>query len=181
MPTRKKPSPSRTRKPKLRDSGRRAKSRSAAPKSSRKAGAAARPQQKARRTPETLRLRSFAPSLTVDDLDVSIKFYTDVLGFIVTDTWTSDDGKRLGVMLKAGLCELGLSQDDWGKGRDRKKGLGVRLWCKTEQDVDALAARIKDAGGTVEAPKDEWGSRSINLDDPDGYHLSIFKESDSKS
>jgi predicted enzyme related to lactoylglutathione lyase len=133
------------------------------------------PKQKARRDPETLRLRSITPSLTLNDLEKSIRFYTDVLGFIVGERW-EEGGKLLGVMLKAGACEIGLSQDDWAKGRDRKKGEGMRLWCETAQDIDALAARIKAAGGRLtQEPRDEMGGRNLWVDDPDGYHLSLTR------
>lgn len=135
-------------------------------------GAAANKQPQ-RQGPETLRLRSFTPSLTVNDLEKSVRFYTDVLGFIVGERW-EEGGKLLGVMLKAGVCQIGLSQDDFAKGRDRQKGVGMRLYCDTAQDVDALAARIKAAGGRLtQEPKDEMGGRSLSVDDPDGYHLSI--------
>ncbi|HVH27529.1 MAG TPA: VOC family protein [Vicinamibacterales bacterium] len=127
--------------------------------------------------PESLRLRALEPSLTVDDIERSVHFYTDVLGFIVAERWT-EGGRLLGVNLKAGSCELGLSQDDWAKGRDRTKGIGVRIWCRTAQDIDALAARIKAAGGQLTAePEDQsWGVRSLAVDDPDGYHLAIYQE-----
>lgn len=130
-----------------------------------------------RRSPETLRLRSFTPGLTVDDLQRSITFYTQVLGFVVGDRWMEGD-VLTGVMLKAGACGLGLSQDDGAKGRGRRKGVGVRLWCQTIQDVDALAARVKAAGfALTEEPKTRsWGARSFSLDDPDGYHLTIYRE-----
>ena len=130
-----------------------------------------------RGSPETLRLRAFAPSFTVNDLERSVRFYTKVLGFIVGNRFT-DNGVLRGVMLKAGVCELGLSQDDWAKGRDRKKGEGTRLWCKTAQDIDAVAARIRAAGERLtEEPKDlPWGGRSLSVDDPDGFHLTIYRE-----
>jgi lactoylglutathione lyase len=130
-----------------------------------------------RQGPETLRLRSFEPSFTVNDLERSLRFYTDVLGFIVGERWT-DGGALRGVRLKAGACELGLSQDDWAKGRDRKKGDAVRIWCKTVQDIDALAARIRTGGGRLtEEPTDQpWGRRSLSVDDPDGFHLTIYQE-----
>jgi lactoylglutathione lyase len=126
--------------------------------------------------PETLRLRSVEPSFTVDDLDRSLRFYTEVCGFIVGDRWEGG-GVLRGVTLKAGVCELNLSQDDWAKGRDRKKGEGLRIYCQTVQEIDALAARIKAAGGRLtEEPKDQpWGSRSLSVDDPDGFHLTIYK------
>jgi catechol 2,3-dioxygenase-like lactoylglutathione lyase family enzyme len=130
-----------------------------------------------RKRPETLRLRSVTPSLTVDDLDKSIGFYTGALGFMIGERWT-DGGKLLGVMLKAGSCELGLSQDDWAKGRDRQKGQGVRIWLSTIMDVDALASRAKAAGARLtHEPMDEYGTRSFALDDPDGYHLTISRHS----
>ena len=132
-----------------------------------------------RRAPETLRLRSMQPSLTVNDLARSVRFYEDVLGFMVSERWT-DGGVLRGVMLRAGLCEIGLSQDDWSKGKDRKKGEGVRIWCQTAQDIDALAGRIKSAGGRLsDGPMDQsWGARTISLDDPDGFHLTIYREPD---
>src|SRR5260221_3493557 len=101
-----------------------------------------------KRQPETLRLRAFQPSLTVNNLEDSLRFYVDVLGFIVGERW-EDRGVLKGVMLTAGVSQLGLSQDDFAKGRDRKKGEGVRIWCVTAQDVDRLAARIKGAGGRL--------------------------------
>jgi uncharacterized glyoxalase superfamily protein PhnB len=127
---------------------------------------------------ESLRLRSLEPSFTVNDLERSVRFYTEALGFIVDERWT--DGSALkGVMLKAGVCHLGLTQDDWAKGRDRVKGQGMSVWCRTVQDIDALAARIKAAGGALTMePKDQpWGARTLSVDDPDGFHLTIYRES----
>jgi predicted enzyme related to lactoylglutathione lyase len=143
----------------------------------RAARSASAPRRKKRRDPETLRLRSFVPSFTVNDLQRSVAFYSDVLGFFVSQRWSSDSGVLQGVMLKAGTCEMGLMQDDWAKGRDRKKGEGVRLTCETVQAIDALAARIKAAGGRLtQEPRDEMGSRSLWVDDPDGYHLSLSRK-----
>ncbi len=151
-------------------------SRQAVKKTSPRKARTARTVQK-RRDPETLRLRSLEPSLTVGDLDTSIRFYTEVLGFVVGERWTHD-GVLRGVLLKAGACEIGLSQDDWAKGRDRKKGEGMRIWCSTAQDVDALARRVRAAGGAVaEGPVDQsWGARSLSIVDPDGFGLTIYRE-----
>ena len=136
------------------------------------------PPDRRQNKPETLRLRSIEPSFTVSDLERSLRFYTEVLGFVEGERFTDDRGVLRGAMLKAGTCQLGLSQDDWAKGRDRQRGAGVRIWCTTAQDIDALAARITARGGTlIEGPKDEsWGGRSLSVDDPDGFHLTIYRE-----
>ena len=146
-------------------------------KTAKRTGVEAPTLERRRRDPETLRLRSFEPSFTVDDLQRSVRFYTTVLGFTVGKQW-SDNGEARGVMLKAGVCELSLSQDDWAKGRGRQKGEAVRIWCSTAQDIDALAARIKAAGGrlTEEPMNHPWGARSLSVDDPDGIHLTIYCE-----
>jgi catechol 2,3-dioxygenase-like lactoylglutathione lyase family enzyme len=144
-----------------------------------KSVASFRPQSERRRgEPQTLRLRSLEPSFTVDDLEKSLRFYTEVLGFIVGERW-SDGGALKGVMLKAGVCELGLSQDDWAKGRNRNKGVGLRIWCQTGQDVDVLATRIKKAGGRIEGPREEsWGARTLSVTDPDGFQLTFYQGRD---
>ena len=123
-----------------------------------------------------MRIRAFEPTFTVDDVERSERFYTQVVGFAVDQRWT-EDGRLLGVLLKAGSSRLGLSQDDWAKGRDRKKGVGFSLWCETDQDIDALAARIKGAGGRLASePKDEAGlGRNLTLDDPDGFRLRLYR------
>jgi catechol 2,3-dioxygenase-like lactoylglutathione lyase family enzyme len=131
----------------------------------------------ARSGPETLRLRATVPSLTVDDLERSIRFYTDGLGFLEKERWKNDKGETMGVMLLAGICELGLSQDDWAKGRDRKKGVGFSVFCQTGQDIDALARRVQGAGyHLASAPKDEWDGRTFAVEDLDGFRLVFYRE-----
>lgn len=126
-----------------------------------------------RAEPESLRLRSFTPSLTVDDLERSRRFYVDGLGFTVHEEW-EEEGKVLGLMLVAGDCHLGLSQDDWAQGRDRTKGVGFRLWAETVQDLEAIAQRLRDQGIDPEGPRTEsWGTRTLTVTDPDGYKLTL--------
>jgi lactoylglutathione lyase len=130
-----------------------------------------------RRQPETLRLRSVTPTLTVNDLQKSITWYCDGLGFIVSERW-DDDGKLQGVMLKAGNCTFMLSQDDFEKGRDRQKGEGFRIYADTVQNIDALADRIRAFGGRIiREPADmPWGTRSFAVEDPDGFKITFSQE-----
>jgi catechol 2,3-dioxygenase-like lactoylglutathione lyase family enzyme len=117
------------------------------------------------------------PLLTVDDLQRSITFY-EGLGFVIDDRWEAQ-GQLLGVMMRAGSIQIGLSQDDWKKGRDRAKGIGVRLAFETARpEVDAMAARAKDAGITLKSePHDtEMPSRAFEVVDPSGFLLTIYAE-----
>jgi uncharacterized glyoxalase superfamily protein PhnB len=122
-------------------------------------------------------LSSSSPSFTVNDVEKSVAFYRDVLGFTVGERW-EQDGKLTGVMLQAGDVLFMLGQDDWKKGRDRKKGEGFRIYCTTKGDVDALAKGIESRGGTLDQqPQDQpWGSRDFSLTDPDGFKITIASE-----
>ncbi len=124
-----------------------------------------------------LKLGEASPGFTVNDLDKSIAFYRDVLGFAVDERWERD-GKLMGVSLKAGGVLFMIGQDDWMKGRDRKKGEGFRIYCSTTQDVDALAKGIKSRGGMLDSePQDQpWGSRDFSLTDPDGFKITIGRD-----
>jgi uncharacterized glyoxalase superfamily protein PhnB len=127
-----------------------------------------------RRQPETLRLRDVSPSFTATDLQRSIAFYRDVLGFVVGDEWR-ENGVLQGCEMRAGAVLFMLTQDDFTKGRDRQKGVGTRLHVSTAQDIDRLAAEIKARGGTLDQePTDmPWGQRVFMITDPDGFKLSI--------
>ncbi len=128
-------------------------------------------------TQEAVQISAIVPTLTVDDLQKSITFY-EALGFVIDDRW-EDKGTLLGVMMRAGKIQIGLNQDDWKKGRDRSKGVGVRLSISTTRDhVDEMAKRAKNAGITLKSePRDtEWNSRAFELSDPSGFLLTIFSE-----
>ncbi len=125
----------------------------------------------------TLQGKSMMPSLTVNDLKQSEAFFTG-LGFEIEDRW-EEDGKLMGLMLKAGEVRLGLSQDDGKKGTDRVKGVGVRLYIEADGDINAMAARAKAAGVTLQKePHDtEWGTRAFEVNEPSGFLLTIASPS----
>ena len=128
----------------------------------------------------TLQGKSVMPSLTVNDLKASEAFFTG-LGFEIEDRW-EQDGKLLGLMLKAGKARLGLSQDDGKKGMDRVKGVGVRLYIEADGDIDAIAARAKAAGVTLQSePNDTaWGTRAFDVTEPSGFLLTITSPAPAK-
>jgi catechol 2,3-dioxygenase-like lactoylglutathione lyase family enzyme len=128
----------------------------------------------------TLQARNLSIALTADDLERSLRFYTDGLGFTI-DQREESDGKLQGVMLKAGDAWLGLSQDDFAKGRNRVKGIGMSLYFETEQDIHMLAGRAKSAG--IKLDRDAgplpWGPVAFSATDPDGFKITVMNPSPS--
>ena len=121
--------------------------------------------------------RALQASLTVKDLQKSLTWYRDVVGFAV-DRRIEREGKLRAVTLKAGNVRLAIGQDDGAKGWDRVKGEGFSLQITTDQNIDAIASRIKEHGGTLDTePADmPWGARMFRLRDPDGFRLAISTE-----
>ena len=123
---------------------------------------------------ESLKMSEVSPAFTVNDLQKSLSWYRDVLGFAVEERW-EQEGRLMGVSLRSGGVSIMIAQDDWKKGRDRKKGEGFRIYCGTTQNVDALAKGIEKRGGRLDQkPTDQpWGTRDFALTDPDGFKITI--------
>jgi uncharacterized glyoxalase superfamily protein PhnB len=130
---------------------------------------------KDRKQPETLRLKNHSVALTADDLEASLKFYADGFGFHVKQRW-EENGKLLGIELVAGSCLIGLSQDDWAKGRNRTKGIGLSIYAESTQGVDKLAERLRARGVDFEGPTEmQWGWRQVSAKDPDGFRIIVYE------
>lgn len=130
-----------------------------------------------RAQPESFRGRSLSASLTATDLQKSLAWWRDVVGFHVDEEHVRD-GRLAAASIVAGGVRLILSQDDGAKGLERKKGEGISLYVTTIQDVDELARHIQERGGVLDQePTDmPWGARVFRLRDPDGFMLAISKE-----
>jgi len=115
-------------------------------------------------------------SLTCRDLQASLRWYHEVLGFAVDQTF-EHEGKVVGAVVGAGQCRIVLNQDDGQLGWERIKGQGFYLQINVAgaADVDAIAARIKAAGGALlNEPEDRpWGARMFQFKDPDGFKLAV--------
>jgi uncharacterized glyoxalase superfamily protein PhnB len=130
-----------------------------------------------RADPETFRARALTASLTVQDLEKSLAWYSEVVGFVVDQKYEREGALRA-VALKAGTVRILLNLDDGARGWDRVKGEGISLQFTTAQSVDEIAERIRERGGSLESePADmPWGARMFRLKDPDGFKLVISSE-----
>lgn len=126
-------------------------------------------------SPDLFQAVAMSVSLTVKDLQKSLTWYHEVVGFSI-DRKLERDGQLRGIALKAGNARITINQDDGVKGWDRIKGLGFSISITTEQNVDEIAQRIKKLMGKLDSePADmPWGMRLLRLQDPDGYKVSIM-------
>ena len=104
------------------------------------------------------------PVFHVADLDASVRFYTEVLGFAQPFRY----GTYVG--LKRGKCELHICPPD--AGNSRIGGGNAYVIC---DEVDEYFRQIKAAGSKpVSEPGDRiYGMRDFVVHDPDGNQLSF--------
>lgn len=113
--------------------------------------------------------------LVVDDLDASLAFYVDRLGFPI--------GHRSGpyAQLETGATRLGLFErgamaETLGRELEppRHDAPAFELGCKVE-DCDVAYAALVDAGvEPVTLPTDRaWGQRTAYVQDPDGHLVEL--------
>jgi catechol 2,3-dioxygenase-like lactoylglutathione lyase family enzyme len=112
------------------------------------------------------------PVLHVTDVEVSLRFYVDRLGF--TSAWRHEEaGKALVAQVDRQGCALILScqwPDKVGKGL-MFISLNVEPWSRRAevQAVDALRAELEHRGAPVSQGR--WGYRVLIVEDPDGNLL----------
>lgn len=108
--------------------------------------------------------------LEVNNLEESLSFYRDHLGFVVESH--NADAEPPMATVRAGALKINLVQQ---LETMLKRGRGVHFVLGVE-DVDALFAKIFAVDNRVPSPRDEgWGGRFISLLDPDNYRL-VFVE-----
>ncbi len=109
-----------------------------------------------------------ATTFQVSDLEASLRYYTEVLGF----GWRFRFGDYAGV--EHGEVQIHLSGPQSTNKRAVGQG-GIYIFC---DDVDAYHAEISAKGATIQAPpKDyEYGMRDFCVEDPDGNLLGFGQE-----
>lgn len=122
-------------------------------------------------------LTGMIPMLICNDVQSSIKFYTDVVGLELADR-QDEHGKSGWAMLQKNGVKLMLASPHYfpemPKVQDRY--FQAQYYFYTS-DIEGLRSRIEGAGhepsGIVEQP---WGMREFEMADPDG-HLLVFGQS----
>ena len=109
------------------------------------------------------------PILTTDDMDRSVRFYVDILGFtcgVQTKGYANLYRDAVRIMLAAPNAHL-----EW-KGPKFTGQLYIGL--ETAEEVDALWAKVKDRAKVIYAVDDfEYGAHEFGICDDNGYALAF--------
>jgi catechol 2,3-dioxygenase-like lactoylglutathione lyase family enzyme len=131
-----------------------------------------------------MKIAKLVPELISSDIERSLKFYTDVLGFHVLFARPEErfayleyDGAQL-------MLEQSTGRRFLNGALEKPYGRGINLQIKTDS-VDELYTRVQAAKATIYLPMEEKGyrcddvylvSRQFVVEDPDGYLLRFFQD-----
>jgi catechol 2,3-dioxygenase-like lactoylglutathione lyase family enzyme len=125
-------------------------------------------------------VRQAVPFFRVADMDASVRFYGDGLGFRITRRWVPD-GKLRWCWLELGQASLMLQQfsregdDSWRP--EGKVGVGVSV-CFICRDALALYRELVSRGLPAERPFVGNNMWVTSILDPDGYRLEFESPTD---
>ena len=118
------------------------------------------------------------PLLMVTDMERSLRYYQDGLGFTMGNTWVVD-GKLRWCWLELGTAALMLQE--WNPGRHpdagAKTGFGVSLWFNC---TDSIAIYRDVIARGIEAIEPQVGNFAWEffMSDPDGYRINFTSPTD---
>ncbi|WP_417390138.1 VOC family protein [Gimesia sp.] len=116
-------------------------------------------------------IQELVPLLFVEDIDVSVVFYTDKLGFEISMKWEPEE-KLMWCRLERGSASLMLQSacpDEDGVREERIKGVGFFFLCS---DAQIMFEEFSAKGLNLEPPQIAfYGMNQLFLKDPDGYEL----------
>ena len=111
--------------------------------------------------------------LNVSDLDVSERFYTEILGFEMSRKTPA------GTFLTCGKIhhDLALFQAPENAAPVSKGQIGLNHFAMQVEDMDALKGiyrRLKDHGVSIESTTEHSATNSVYFRDPDGLRVEFF-------
>lgn len=115
--------------------------------------------------------------LTVSDLDRSINFYRNILGFEITQFYGSD-----AVFLSAGNYHHHIGLNTWaGKGAPSPPfghtGLyHFAIWVPDRTELARIVKRLYEVNYKIDGASDHGVSESIYLKDPDNNGIEIYTD-----
>ena len=123
-------------------------------------------------------LLALVPMIGVQDVNASVDFYCDKLGFVLDDEFVHD-GVRRWAHLQRDQAALMLTSHNVSKEPHTRDGhRDVALYCYTT-DLTGLLADLREAGCAVKGPwVTFYGQKEIQVEDPDGYRVLIGQQTE---
>jgi uncharacterized glyoxalase superfamily protein PhnB len=121
-------------------------------------------------TGKSAAVRQLKPLLAVSDIQRSIEFYRDRLGFSLTGQ-AENEGKIFWCSMERGDSAIMLQQaeDEDGPAEGRGRGVSFYLIC---DDADAIYAELTARGLQLNPPTVAYyGMKQVVVPEPDGYYL----------
>jgi len=117
----------------------------------------------------TVRVRSIAPQLLVDDLDTALSYYRDRLGFTVDFSYESF---YAAVTRDGATVHLKHAPKTLADRAHRKEHEHLDAYLETS-GVEALYQELRSRGARIIKPLGvrPWGHTDFYVEDPDGYIL----------
>ena len=116
------------------------------------------------------RLLELAPLLYVDDIQRSVDFYCQMLGFTVSARW-EPEGKLAWCRLERDGVPLMLQQANEEDAPAASRGRGVVFFFQCN-DAGTLHAELSSRGLPLSPPEAAfYGMNQVFVKDPDGYEL----------
>ena len=114
-------------------------------------------------------IRALWPLLEVTDVQRSLAFYSQGLGFSVVATDGGADQEVRWARVERDGASLMLQQSQPGGAAKHGRGVCFYFVC---DDADAIYAELSARGLTLEKPEVAYyGMKQVELSDPDGYAL----------
>ena len=116
-------------------------------------------------------------SLTARDIGATVRFFTEALDFGVMFSGPEIDGVPMLVHLRrARYQDLLVRQGDGGR---PSTSLIVAFGAADAEAVDALGARVADAGGRIVSPAADtpWHTHELTVADPEGHRFTFTARS----
>lgn len=121
------------------------------------------------------------PTLTVQDVDASLAFYRDRLGFNVDFSLQDEKGKTYLGSVELGDTVIMFESPDPNQTDHLQRGfnseLSLTICFSDTHDLDALFTDLGRNGVQIECEiaNRPWGNRDFTIRDPDGYKLILAK------
>jgi len=125
-------------------------------------------------------VKQAVPFFLVTNMDASLRFYVDGLGFQMKNKWMFDGTVRWCLLERDAVALMlqDLRRDHGGVGKlEGKPGLGVSI-CFICKDALAFYHEVKARGVNASKPFVGNGMWVTSLADPDGYHIDFESTTD---